>query len=163
MDLIDELRQFNYVKCDGIIYQMKTKAFASSDNRIKKFITRDIRDRDTDNNQIIISNDISLEITEPNFEIKRLEPIHIEDVELPLLHENNGYIFTSEGETPYSTWSKYDIGKGYYIVQYAGFWLLNDNYEYRVVYIHQLQNTFEDLTGKYLNLKTDGNKLYFKI
>lgn len=142
MNLINDLRQGNYIKCDGDVYQMKTKGFIDHvDKRVKKFITK-----------MAEPSSATIEITDPNFDINRLEGIPIEEIVSSFDDISNPDIFFDGIETPNSIAEKYDLGKGHYMKKHPGYWLIDENQKHPFFYLHELQNSYFDITNDYLNM-----------
>lgn len=143
--IIKELQEGNYLKYNNEVYKVTTLNTALDVfEKIKTFITS--RDNHT------------IDITEGDFPIYELKYIEITDDILKanyMLHYSGG-CFIEPGECPPKTKNVWELDNYLYITKKIGYYnLINEEETFckMVINIHELQNSYKEITNKELNIK----------
>lgn len=142
--IIKELQEGNYIKYNNEVYKVTTLNTAQDAyGKIKTFITS------KDNHTI--------DITEKDFAFQELAYIKITDNILNTNYQPHysGGCFVNEGECPPEAKDIWELGNNLYITKETGYYnLTNEEQTFRkmVINIHELQNSYKEITNKELNV-----------
>lgn len=145
--IIKELQEGNYLKYNNDIYKVTTlNNQQDAFGRVKTFITS--------------KDNVTIDITEQGFPFHKLVYLKITD---GILNANyppyySGSCFINPKECPPEIEDEWELdGSSLYIVKKSGYYILFDAYKREIlfsviIYVHELQNCYKDLTGKDLPL-----------
>lgn len=142
--IIKELQEGNYLKYDNKVYKVTTLNITQDAlGRVKTFITS--------------QDSHTIDITEADFPMHELKYIEITDKILNANYEFHcsDSCFIEPGECPPEIKNMWELDNNVYITKATGYYSIINKEETfckMVIYIHELQNSYKEITNKALNI-----------